>query len=229
MRKVMTTVLALAAVAGAATATAQPWERERGRGGFGVQGGELVLYEHNWFNGREVVLRGPEPNLTGLRFNDAASSLRARGQWEVCEHVNFQGRCRRVDREEAGFDRSWNDTISSARPIGGGGGWDGDRPGRPERPDRPGGWGRPERGDGGLVLFEHAGFGGRALEIGDSEPDLNRYGFNDAASSIRVGRGTWRICEHAYFQGTCLVVQTDLGDLNQLRMNDRVSSIQRIG
>lgn len=226
MRKLLISVL-LGATALGSAAVAQPWGRDRG--GYGAQGGELVLYQDAYYRGREVVLRGPEPDLVRLNFNDAASSLRARGEWEVCEHVNFQGRCWRVGGDEPRFSGAWNDTISSARPAGrGGGGWD--RPGRPG----PGGWDRPGRPDrpgrgGDMVLFEHAYFQGRAVEIGDNEPDLNRLGFNDVASSLRLRGGTWRICEHAYFQGTCIVVQTDLGDLNQLRMNDRVSSVQRIG
>lgn len=220
------TILLIALFASAATvAMAQPGRRDRDRGRWNDGGGgELVLYEHDGFGGRQVVLNGPEANLTRYGFNDAASSLRARGRWEVCEHVNFQGRCFPVEGDQYSL-RGFNDTISSARPLDGRGGYGGGYDGGYRPPQ--GSIGRGGRG-GGAVLFEHAGFSGRAIEVRDEEPDLNRLGFNDVASSIQVGRGAWRLCSDAYFQGTCVVVQTDLPNLNDLRMNDRVSSIQRI-
>lgn len=223
MRRVALLIGLLATVATAAAA--QPWSRERDRGrGGGGRGGELVLYEHDGFGGRQVTLNGPEPDLTRYGFNDAASSLRAQGAWEVCEHVNFQGSCVTVNGEQWSLP-GFNDRISSARPVYSGG-QDEIRRGRyddyPRGPVSRGGRG------GGLVLFEHVGFAGRAIELGDDEPDLNRLGFNDAASSIRVSRGAWRVCSDAYYRGLCVIVQSDLANLNDLRLNDRVSSIQRI-
>ncbi|HEY7863820.1 MAG TPA: beta/gamma crystallin-related protein, partial [Thermoanaerobaculia bacterium] len=40
-----------------------------------------------------------------------------------------------------------------------------------------------------LRLYEHNNFGGRSVEIRDSEEDLRGLGFNDAASSARLSSG----------------------------------------
>ena len=239
MRKwaLATTALALSATA----AAAQPWGY--GRGDYGVQGGELVLYEHTYFQGRPVTLRGPEPNLVPLGFNDVASSARSRGSWEVCEHVGFQGRCWRIGGDEPDFVRmGFNDTISSARPLGG----------RDDRRDRRRGvetWGDPHerggrdpnegrddrwgggrdsrRGGDPIVLFEHAGFGGRSAGINGDLSNLNAIGFNDRASSVQVNAGAWRLCSDAYGQGRCVVVDRD-ADLTSLGLNDQVSFVGRV-
>ena len=218
----------IALLASAATAVAaQPVLRDQYNRD-GPRGGELVLYEHDGFGGRQVVLNGPAPNLTRYGFNDAASSLRSSGRWEVCEHVNFQGRCFPVEGEQWSLS-GFNDRISSARPLGGRGGNNGGSYLRDQWPSEPSGPGQPiNRRGAPLILFQDAGFGGRTVGISDDEPDLNRYGFNDAASSVRVRGGTWRVCSDAYFQGTCLILQSDLANLSDLRLNDRISSIQRM-
>jgi len=231
-------------VAAALPAAAQPYGDPRSGSPYGVQGGELMLYEDVGFRGRPLRLRGVEPNLVPLRFNDVASSARSRGQWEVCEDINFRGRCWRIGGDEPDFVRlGFNDRVSSARPIGGRGGYDDDDDGydrrdrredrrerREDRRDdrREDRWGG-SGGTGGLVAFyEHADFGGRTFSISDDEPDLNRYGIGDQASSIRVTGGAWRVCDDVGYRGQCVIVETPLRDLNDIRLNDRISSIHRI-
>lgn len=224
-RLVLASVAAVAALAGAAAA--QPYGRDRG--GYGAQGGELVLFEHVDYRGRPLALRGEEPNLVPLGYNDLASSIRTRGAWEVCEDVYFQGRCWTVDGDQpnlvyAGF----NDRISSARPLGRRGGrdrWD-DRRDRYDDRGRPGP-DRRARGGDPIVLYEHAGFGGRAAGINGDLSDLNSIGFNDRASSVQVNAGAWRLCSEAYGQGRCVIVDRD-ADLTQLGLNDQVSFVGRV-
>ena len=233
-RFALLTVAALAAAV-AGPAAAQPWGY--GRGDYGVQGGELELYEHTFYDGRRVVLRGAEPNLIPLGFNDVASSARSRGTWEVCEHVNFQGRCWRIGGEEPNFVAAgFNDTISSARPLG-------RREDRRERREdrrrdrwddpyppnegRDGRWSDRGRGGDPIVLYEHAGFGGRAQGINGDLSDLRSVGFNDRASSVQVNSGAWRLCSDAYGQGRCVVVDRD-ADLTALGLNDAVSFVGRV-
>jgi uncharacterized protein YcfJ len=60
----------------------------------GSAAAQITLYEHEGFRGRSFTAGGAVANLDGTGFNDRASSaIVERGQWEVCEHANFGGRC----------------------------------------------------------------------------------------------------------------------------------------
>src|SRR5439155_8043088 len=93
---------------------------------------------------------------------------------------------------------------------GGGGGWV--PPGRPR-----------------AILYEHEGFGGRSFTIeGDVVGNLDRTGFNDRASSIRIEGGYWMFCTDAGFQGTCRTFGP--GEYASLPwdVNNKISSGRRI-
>jgi hypothetical protein len=116
------------------------WNRPQpGRGG-------LILHEGFGFGGRAISLDGATPNLVHLGFNDAARSLSlGRGEWLVCEDVNYAGRCEVVGRDVSDLSSlGLLARISSARPLSagegggwnnGGGGWGGDWSGSASRPD----------------------------------------------------------------------------------------------
>jgi hypothetical protein len=75
----------------------------------------LTLYENFDFDGRNLQLTGPVPDLRALNFDRRASSLRVQGTWYVCTGVNYTGECSKV---AGAFNAKskWNDSISSARP-----------------------------------------------------------------------------------------------------------------
>jgi Beta/Gamma crystallin len=75
----------------------------------------LTLYENFDFDGRNIQLTGPVPDLRALNFDRRASSLRVQGTWYVCSGVNYTGECSKV---AGAFNTKskWNDRIFSARP-----------------------------------------------------------------------------------------------------------------
>ena len=80
--------------------------------------GSITLYEHSRFRGASYTLRGPQPNLLRSGFANRVSSIRAYGRWELCDLINFHGRCivrsgDVIDLASSGL----NDRISSARPV----------------------------------------------------------------------------------------------------------------
>lgn len=79
----------------------------------------LQIYAQPQFGGPAITLDRPVADLSRFRFNDAAWSAKAfDGAWEVCEHVNFQGRCEIIDRDYANLNRvQLGGLISSARPV----------------------------------------------------------------------------------------------------------------
>lgn len=58
------------------------------------RGPAVELYAARNFGGDRVVLGGDTGSLRSKDFNDRAGSLIVReGQWEVCEHDDYRGRC----------------------------------------------------------------------------------------------------------------------------------------
>lgn len=80
----------------------------------------VVLFEDPNYQGRAFEVNGDMPDLGAVKFNDRASSIqigRTGGRWEICEHANYQGRCSRLDADQAILPREWNDQISSIRRV----------------------------------------------------------------------------------------------------------------
>lgn len=89
-------------------------------GGGGRPRDGVVLFEDPNYQGRAFEVNGDMPDLGAVKFNDRASSIqigRASGRWEICEHANYQGRCSRLDADQAILPREWNDAISSIRRV----------------------------------------------------------------------------------------------------------------
>ncbi|MGV7210443.1 beta/gamma crystallin-related protein [Oxalobacteraceae bacterium A2-2] len=199
--------------------------------GLAAQAGEIVLYTHANFGGPSVVIHGTEPDLNRLGFNDRTSSVIVQsGTWEVCEHANFGGQCRILQRGEYPVLDGFNDVMSSVRevqergPGRGPGGYDrDDRDGRGGR----GGWNGGGRDRDDIVLFARADFGGRRVALDHDARTLDNYDFNDAAGSIVINEGVWELCEHADFRGRCVTLRPGRYDhLDYL--NNRISSLRRV-
>ena len=58
-----------------------------------------------------------------------------------------------------------------------------------------------------LTFFEHDNFNGRRFSVNGSVNNLGDTGFNDRASSVVVGSGTWQLCDDAYFRGNCVTLK----------------------
>jgi hypothetical protein len=77
-----------------------------------------VLFEHAGYEGNAYEVRGDMPDLTAVRFNDVASSIKVmRGEWQACENINYEGRCWTLTRDEGLLGRDLNDKISSIRRV----------------------------------------------------------------------------------------------------------------
>jgi Beta/Gamma crystallin len=81
-----------------------------------------------------------------------------------------------------------------------------------------------------LTLFEHDNFNGRRFAVNGSVNNLADAGFNDKASSVVVGSGTWQLCDDAYFRGNCVTLKAgEYPSLRPMGLNDRVSSARELG
>lgn len=183
---------------------------------------ELLLYEHDDFNGRSFTSHGRTDNLSDVGFNDRASSVVVRGgRWQLCTDAGYRGQC--ITLSPGSYPSlgamGLNDSVSSVRELGGGwgqghgGGW--------------GGWG----GNGDAIeLYEHDDFEGRRFGSNAPVVDLAPRGFNDRASSLVIRSGRWELCSDADFRGRCVTLGP--GSYAHLRdegLNDAISSLRPSG
>ena len=78
-----------------------------------------------------------------------------------------------------------------------------------------------------VTLYEHENFQGRSFTTTRQIGNLDRYGFNDRASSVVVTRNRWEVCDDIRFNGRCAVLRPgSYSSLAAMGLNDRVSSMR---
>jgi uncharacterized protein YcfJ len=80
-----------------------------------------------------------------------------------------------------------------------------------------------------VTLYSQEGFHGRTFSANGPVYNLDRYGFNDRASSLIVDRGSWEVCEDADFLGRCMYLRPgQYPSLESMGLNNRISSLRRV-
>jgi hypothetical protein len=80
---------------------------------------------------------------------------------------------------------------------------------------------------GQVTLYEHSGFRGQSVTVDRPAGNLERYNFNNRASSAVVNGEPWEVCDGPGFSGRCMVLQP--GRHDQLRgMNDGITSLRPV-
>ncbi len=91
------------------------WDDRGGRGGRS----SITVYRDADFRGASYSFNGEVVNLGNTEFNDVISSMRFRGEWEVCTDAYFRGQCQTFSDDVRNLSRwGMNDRISSLRPVG---------------------------------------------------------------------------------------------------------------
>jgi hypothetical protein len=199
--------------------------REIGWGGGGTGGtfldGSIVLYDSPGFKGKSFSVTLPAANLDATGFNDKArSAVVKEGTWQLCPDANFHGACEELRPGRHSSLGAVSGRVSSLRPIGdagggGGGGWGGGG----------GGWGGRTR----VVLYDGPNFSGASLVLASGYiTDLDKMGFNNRTSSLRIERGYWMFCTEATFKGQCRTAGP--GDYRSVPggLDNRISSVRLI-
>src|SRR5258706_5293705 len=81
---------------------------------------QLTLYDREGLRGQVFTVDQSVDNLEPYGFNDRASSIvLARGQWEVCEHEQYQVRCTVLPpgHDSSLVAMSMNDRISCLSQV----------------------------------------------------------------------------------------------------------------
>jgi hypothetical protein len=192
--------------------------RGRGRG----RGRESIeMFSAPNFGGERFQVRRDMRQLDRSTFDDRAASLIVHGgQWEVCQHPDFGGRCRVFgEGEYPTLERGLNRAITSVRQVAS------DRDGRGDgRGEGRGGY--DDQRDG-IEMFSAPGFGGQSFQVRQDVRQLGPNTFDDRATSLIVYSGEWALCQHPNFGGQCMTYGPGRYD-NLGRMNNQVTSIRRV-
>ncbi len=82
------------------------------------RGGEITVFRDANFGGASTRFDSEMPNLANTGFNDAISSIRLRGSWELCTDAYFRGDCRVFNEDSWNLQQQrLNDHVSSIRPV----------------------------------------------------------------------------------------------------------------
>jgi uncharacterized protein YcfJ len=80
-----------------------------------------------------------------------------------------------------------------------------------------------------VTLYEGEDFEGRSFTTQKQVGNLQRFGFNDRASSALVARDRWEVCEDARFRGRCVVLRPGrYPSLAAMGLGDRISSARMV-
>lgn len=83
-------------------------------------------------------------------------------------------------------------------------------------------------GGASAIVYAQPDFRGQSLRITGPVDHLNRYRFNDKASSIRITGGAWEVCVDPNFRGRCEVLTYREDSLNEFRLNNKITSIRPV-
>lgn len=163
----------------------------------------ITVFADSNYHGKSATYTTDIPNLATVGFNDEISSLKvaAGEEWEVCEDINYGGRCVVVTGEEFDLRRnSWGKVISSIRRVV--------RPGNRDY----------------VVLFTQSTFRGTATNFDRSTPNL--FTLNARTRSITIGSGTWEFCQRVNFGGRCIRLSQSVANVPGAMS---ISSLRPIG
>ena len=77
-----------------------------------------------------------------------------------------------------------------------------------------------------VTFYENESYGGRSFTTDREVGDLNRFGFNNRASSLVVNQGRWEVCENAGYAGkryhSCLVLTANVKKIKTTPIQDKI-------
>jgi uncharacterized protein YcfJ len=176
---------------------------------------EVTFYEREEFRGRSFTTDKPVANMERFGFNDRASSAVVTGQrWEVCDDIRFGGRCvvLRPGRYSSLAAMGLNDRVSSTRDV-----------------NVPVAEAPPAAAPASITFYERENFHGQSFTTDKQVGNLERFGFNNRASSVVVTGDRWEVCDDVRFGGRCRVLRPgNYPSLSAMGLDNRVTSVRDI-
>ncbi len=184
---------------------------------------QITFYENEGFGGRSFTTNSQLSSFDRQNFNDRASSvIVTRDVWEACEDVWYGGRCvtLRPGRYGSLSAMGLSERISSVRIVSSN-----------ERTDDyrypPALPALPAATLSQVTFYENNDYQGRSFVTRNQVDNLERFGFNDRASSVVVEGDSREVCEDANFGGRCAILRPGrYPSLSSAGLNDRISSVR---
>ncbi|HXE37711.1 MAG TPA: beta/gamma crystallin-related protein [Azonexus sp.] len=80
-----------------------------------------------------------------------------------------------------------------------------------------------------VTFYEREGFAGQSFSTDSQVGNLERFGFNDRASSAIVTSERWEVCDERRFRGRCVILRPgEYPSLASMGLNNRITSVQPI-
>ena len=190
---------------------------------------QVTFYQNENFQGPTFTAEQQVSDLQRFGYNDRASSVVVKGgSWEVCENINFGGRC--VIMQPGNYPSlnsvGLNYRVSSLRAADGYARAQDSRmaPIAASVPSQT-----QAQAGSQVVFYEGENFQGRSFTAQNQIDDFTRYGFNDLAASAVVLGDRWEACENVRFGGRCVVMRPGrYSSLQAMGMANRVSSVRAV-
>jgi uncharacterized protein YcfJ len=81
-----------------------------------------------------------------------------------------------------------------------------------------------------VTFYQDEAYRGPAFTADRDIGNLQRFGFNDRASSIVIQGGPWQVCEDVRFEGRCVILRPGrYPSVSAMGLNDRISSVRPAG
>ena len=77
-----------------------------------------------------------------------------------------------------------------------------------------------------ITLYDFWGFSGNSKTYNGETPQLDQWGLDDRADSVRIEGGEWLLCQDVGYAGPCIVVRADIRELDDYGMGDKISSVR---
>lgn len=193
-------------------------------------GPRVIFFNQPAFQGRSFSIERTVDNLQ--RFGDRAASLEVVGEpWEICGGVGFSGRCVVLrpgtypSLAGIGFPEGVLSARAASRDA---------RIGEPPRYVPPPSSAEPPRyvpapSGAQVTFYEHQGMQGQSFTTDRPIGNLERFGFNNRASSAVVAGEPWEVCDGPGFSGRCTVLRAgQYTSLGAMGLNDSVSSARPV-
>ena len=184
---------------------------------------QIVFYEREGFAGRSFNTDKQIGNFERNGFNDRASSVVVTSDlWEACEDPWFGGRCvvLRPGKYASLAAMGLNDSVTSVRTVS---------PNERIDDNRYAPAPIPAPAVAQITFYERESFEGQSFTTNEQIGNLERYGFNDRASSAVVVGEAREVCDDIRFNGRCVVLRPGrYRSLAAMGLNDRISSVRSV-
>jgi hypothetical protein len=165
-------------------------------------GADLVLFDQANYRGVPTSYNGVQTNIA----DNARSITVSRGTWQICDGVNFTGRCVTVTQDIPDLRTySLGRTVRSIRPMG------------IVLPNFPG----PGNRDWFLVLYDQPDFRGAQTTFRGADASVNK-----RTRSATVSGGVWEVCDGPNFTGRCQTLTVNVPNFRIYSIGDQIRSVR---